>query len=217
MSILTRSNLRNLVCIIALAFAICGCKQQAHHRHNISPPTAILAAGDIAFRLGRSLQSNLIASSGDSGNSYSHVGIILPINNEWHVVHIEPKEDSFIDIIRHEPIEDFFAWEVASAGCVMRHKALTPPHREMITCYAQQLLEKKITFDHDYRASDSTSMYCTELVERIYMPTGISLSQGRHHTLPMVAEPVIMPSDIAENAELESIWRFNYEDLRPAR
>lgn len=99
----------------------------------------------------------------------------------------------------------------------MSYEALSPTQRDRIAIKTQELLDSRILFDHDYLLSDSTRMYCTELVENIYSEVGISLSEGRRRTLPLVREPLILPSDIAQNKNLRTLWHLSYDDLRPAR
>lgn len=217
MSILTRNNRCKYLCIILFTLLVAGCKQSQLLPQQISPPTSSFATGDLAFRLGRTLQSSLIASSADDSTRYSHVGVILFRNDSCLVVHIEPKDDNLPDEIRCEPIEDFFSPQAAVSGCVMRHDSLTTTQQDRVAARAIELLNSRILFDHDYLLSDTEEMYCTELVESIFSSVGISLSQGRRHTLPLVAEPLILPSDIAQNGALTTVWRFSYSDLRPAR
>ena len=168
MSILTRNNRCKHLCIILFALLAAGCKQSQSLPRQISPPTSSFATGDLAFRLGRTLQSNLIASSADDSVRYSHVGVILFRNDSCVVVHIEPKDDNLPDEIRCEPIEDFFSPQTAVSGCVMRHDSLTTAQQDRVAARAVELLNSRILFDHDYLLSDSEEMYCTELVESIF-------------------------------------------------
>ena len=217
MSILTRNNRCKHLCIILFALLAAGCKQSQSLPQQISPPTSSFATGDLAFRLGRTLQSSLIASSADDSMRYSHVGVILFRNDSCLVVHIEPINDNLPDEIRCELIEDFFSPQTAVSGCVMRHDSLTTTQQNRVATRAIELLNSKILFDHDYLLSDTEEMYCTELVESIFSSVGISLSQGRRHALPLVAEPLSLPSDIAQNDALTNVWSSSYSDLRPAR
>lgn len=217
MPISTRSNNRNLLITFILLLSLYGCGRTTQPVVLATPQIEKFSSGDIALRLGRTLQSELIASSGDSLTHYSHIGIILFRGDSCCVVHIEPDEKREADEILCEPIERFFASDVASAGCVMSYSALSTAQRDRIRTKTEKLLDSRILFDHDYLLSDSTQMYCTELVENIYSEAGISLSEGRRRTLPLVREPLILPSDIAENENLQTLWRFSYDDLRPAR
>ena len=215
MSISTRNNLCKYLCLFLL-LALFGCQQRCVEPPSITPPAEDFCASDLAFRLGRSLQSGLIASAGNGARSYSHIGIIIKQDSAMMVVHIEPDNTRPDERIISESIEDFFAYEDAVAGCVMRYNDLNVAQRDAVGRHAVRLINSGVEFDHDYRLSDTTAMYCTELVEYIFSLEKIDLSQSRCHALPLVAEPVILPSGIAENSNLTEIWQFAY-DLRPAR
>lgn len=206
MSILTRNNLCKLLIWLVLGTLI-----QCSTRHANTPPdipTEDFRSADIAFRLGRTLQSEAIASHGEGG--YSHVGIIIIADSTKLVVHIEPNRHTS-ELIKVERLEDFFHPDQALAGRVMRHKSLNDSLRQTISDYTTTLLHSHISFDHDYRLSDSTRMYCTELLERIFLRANISLSQGKTVRLPLAKEPVIMPSAIYENDSLTTIWSYRLE------
>ena len=215
MSISIRNNLCKYLYLFLL-LASSGCRQQIVEYPSVTPPVNKLCVGDIVFRLGRSLQSGFIASAGNGARSYSHIGIIIEQDSTLMVAHIVPDNTRSDERVLCESLGDFFAYEDAVAGCVMRYNGLNDVQRDAIEWHAVRLINSGIEFDHDYRQSDTTTMYCTELVEYVFSLENIDLSQSRRHTLPLVSEPIILPSDIAENNNLSKIWQFAY-DLRPAR
>lgn len=171
-------------------------------------PVEIFKSADIVFRLGRTIESDLIASSGNDTTHYSHVGVIINRNGNLSVVHIEPTPNREDDIIKEETLQDFFSSDKSLAGCVVRMGKLTLEECNIVQESALHLLDTNVKFDHDYRISDSHTMYCAELVEHIFSLTGNSLSQGRMHKLPFLQEPVILPSDIMQNSNLEVVWSY---------
>ncbi len=172
---------------------------------NVDIPVADFCQGDIVFRLGRTIQSSAIASQGAGG--YSHIGILIEVDSALQILHIEPSRQAS-EKIKTEALPEFFSAEQAVAGCVVRHNGISEPSRAAIADYAKYLLNSDISFDHDYLLSDSSRMYCTELVERVYSHVGISLSQEKKVRLPLAKEPVILPSAIYENDSLVSIWSY---------
>ena len=66
---------------------------------------------------------------------------------------------------------------------------------------------KNISFDHNYKLSDSTQMYCTELVYRAFLEIGIEITNVRHR-VPLVQEEVILPTDIFKSDKLVEVWRY---------
>lgn len=208
MSISHLNNLFKLFLLIVLALSV---RCSANHTVNnscVEIPVADFRPGDIVFRLGRTIQSNAIASQGAGG--YSHIGILVEVDSTLYVLHIEPSRQSS-EKIKTEVLPEFFSSNQAVAGCVMRYSAISEPSKEVLADYAKHLLDSDISFDHDYLLSDSSRMYCTELVERIYNRAGISLSQEKRVRLPLAKEPVILPSAIYENDSLVMIWNYRFD------
>ena len=212
MSTLALNNLRNTLYIILLSIAVAGCKNTPASLATPTIPTSDFHSADLAFRLGRTIESDLIARGGDTQNRYSHIGLIIESDSGLMVIDIEPSTDRNSEIIKAQSIEEFFSPERAIAGTVMRYDLNSD---QINTLYHKAIdhLNSSITFDHDYRMSDHSKMYCTELVEDIFHSVGISLSEGRSRKLPLAKESVILPSDISQNENLNTIWSY---DLRPA-
>ena len=208
MSISHLNNPFKLFLLVVLALSV---RCSANHTVNnscVEIPVADFRPGDIVFRLGRTIQSNAIASQGAGG--YSHIGILVEVDSVLCVLHIEPSRQSS-EKIKTEVLPEFFSSNQAVAGCVMRYSAISEPSKEVLADYAKHLLDSDIYFDHDYLLSDSSRMYCTELVERIYNRVGISLSQEKRVRLPLAKEPVILPSAIYENDSLVMIWNYRFD------
>ena len=175
----------------------------------IYPPIDSLHSADLVFRLGRTLQSEAIAAGADHTARYSHIGIIIRQANNISVVHIEPCRDGD-ERVKCETLEDFFAYDKAMSGAIVRIKNLTAEQRNQIQQAALSAATSPISFDHEYRLSDTTRMYCTELTEWAYSKADITLSEGRCHRLPLASEPVILPQDILKRADVVRIWGFTY-------
>jgi hypothetical protein len=140
---------------------------------------------------------------------FSHVGIIIRQADSLSVIHIEPCRDGD-EMVKCEKLEDFFAYDKAVSGAIVRLENLTDEQRDRIQQAALSATLSHINFDHDYILSDTTRMYCTELTEWAYSKADISLSEGRCHRLPLASEPVILPQDILKRADVVRIWGFTY-------
>lgn len=197
--------IRNSALCLLLSLVMAGCGNQ---EQIITPtiPIEKFRSADLAFRLGRSIESDVIAARGEGG--YSHIGVIVSSDSGLRVVHIEPSR-SQAEIIRSETLEEFFHPDRALAGAVMRFDGIDSLQRGVVERRATNLLAAKISFDHDYILSDSNAMYCTELAEWIFQQIGISLYEDRRQDLPFAREAVILPSDIYVNENLESIWHYS--------
>ena len=213
MSTLALNNIRKALYIILLSITVAGCKNTPASLAAPTIPTSDFHSADLAFRLGRTIESDLIARGGDTQNRYSHIGLIIESDSGLMVIDIEPSTDKNSETIKAQTIEDFFSPERAIAGAIMRYNDLNSNQINTLNHKAIDLLNSSITFDHDYCLSDRSKMYCTELVEDIFHSVGISLSEGRSRKLPLAKENVILPSDISQNENLSTIWSY---DLRPA-
>ena len=212
MPISTLNRLTSIIFILtSVALSGCGTTPSAPSLRHVEPlslPIDSRRSADLAFRLGRTLQSSAIAAGADNESRYSHIGIILRQADDVSVIHIEPCRDGD-DGVKRESLEDFFASDKASAGAIVRLSNLTDSQRQVISQHLLLAAHSKIGFDHDYSLSDTTRMYCTELTEWAYSKADINLSEGRRHPLPLASEAVILPSDILQRDDITPIWTFS--------
>lgn len=174
-------------------------------------PTDSFLPGDIAFRRGESLVSDIVLFN-DKDGKYSHVGVIVCQDDSLMVAHAVPGEaesrDDF-DRVKIEPIERFFHPDRAVHGEVMRLE-ISPVQRDYISRQAIAKAEAKIRFDHGYNAADTTKLYCTEFVQLIFANSGVDLCQGRvtHIACPGYVNDCLMPSDVYRNKNLNTIFSY---------
>ncbi len=209
------TSARNKICktlfftLLLLSF---GCTSHTPKQYpTLQIPTSKFHSADLAMRLGRTIESDLIARSGESDNRYSHIGLIIESDSGLIVVDIEPSTDKKSEQIKVQSLKEFFSPIRAISGAVFRYNDLDSAKINTLKYCAIKHLNSSITFDHDYQLTDTMSMYCTELVENIFHSVNISLNEGRARKLPLAKEAIIMPSDISQNKNLEKIWSY---DLR---
>ena len=164
-------------------------------------PISNLRSGDIAFRLGRTLESRVIATEG----GYSHVGIVILHDSTLQIAHIEPSRGGS-ELTKYESLEQFFHPDNATSGAVMRIEGLGSEQQASVENYLFSC--KNISFDHDYKLSDTTQMYCTELAFRAFSEIGLDITDGIRHRVPLAQEEVILPADIFRNERLVEIWQY---------
>lgn len=167
--------------------------------------------GDIAFRRGESMVSEVVMYN-DVDGKYSHVGIVVDSDSGLMVVHSVPGENAKnpnYDLIVIESIERFFAPEVAEKGEILRMD-LDSSQRSLLSKFAIEKVCQKVPFDHNYDLSDTTKLYCTELLQHLYEKIGVDLAQGRITSInvPGMSNDYIMPSDIYHNNKLKSIFIY---------
>lgn len=177
---------------------------------SILPADTELKAGDIVFRCGTGMLSQVVLNADDG--TYSHVGIVVDSAGRKMVVHAVPDEPDFPgdpDRVKMEGIDRFYDTGRASTGAVKRHQDEAAASKAAHA--AKEMYRRNILFDHDFDDSDSTELYCSELVERAYMKAGHDIAEGRRHQYQMPAitrNPIIMPSDIYESSQLKLIRVF---------
>ncbi len=198
------------ILVIVISFGMTQCVS-AEQKQTIQIPIDKLQQGDIAFRRGEGIISEVVIHS-DTKGMYSHIGVIVKHNDSLKVVHAVPGEPDFkgdFDRVKLEPIELFFAPARASRGEIMRI-SLPDSTLNIINNFAIEKALKKIKFDHDYNINDTTELYCTELVQLLFSHVGISLAENRSTAIniPGMSGNYIMPSDIYENKELISVYKY---------
>ena len=188
------------------AIALVACSQ----KHENAFANIAFQQGDLVFREGIGAKSEAVRYA-DSSSIYSHVGIIVLKDSVFQVVHITPgerKADEKVDIIKMELIEEFWRSDRARHGAVYRLK----DNRTGIDAAKQalRLLQKEISFDHDYNLDDTTEMYCTEFVWYCYAQTGTDISFEKRSVLnmPLYTGTYIFPSDIYRNSDFILIYNF---------
>lgn len=170
-----------------------------------------LKEADLVFRTGRSLASRVVLAS-DSDGYYSHIGIIVKQNNSLLVAHAVPGESQLHepDIVKTESISDFFNNDKAKSGCIMRLD-ITTEQKHQIAMYAFQKAQCGTLFDHQYDLSDTTKLYCTELVWMAYQSAGIDITNNtrKYINFSKFKGDMIFPSHIQKNEKLKPVFTFN--------
>ena len=103
--------------------------------------------------------------------------------------------------VKCEPVDRFFAADRAVCGAVMRVKADSLLCAGA-ACHAGRLALERVLFDHDYDLTDTTRLYCTELVDFVYRTQGIDLPEGGFHG------DFLLPSDLFESGKLDLLFEF---------
>ncbi len=172
------------------------------------PNELTLQSGDIVFREGSSIESSTV-NAVDKQTHYTHVGIVININQQTHVLHAVPNErdDNEKDSVKLEPISQFFRSDRATSGCIMRpkieHFDTTLIYNECMKIYSRRPL-----FDNTFNLNDTTSYYCTELIYHIFKNThNIDISQNIRQHYPLFP-PLILCSSIYTHPHLRKIHQF---------
>lgn len=192
-----------------LCLWLCSCG--GNKKTTIMPEDLQLKAGDVVLRRGSGLTSRAVLMA-DKGGTYSHVGIVADSAGVMVVVHAVPGEPDYKgdpDRVKMEPATKFYARINAETGCVMRCADSTVAERAAEV--AVRVYRRGTLFDHDYDESDTTRMYCCELVEFAYMMAGLPLATAPRHNFNgpgLQFDNIMLPSDFLKSPHLWQVVAF---------
>lgn len=186
------------------------CSDNTGREGSILPADLQLQEGDVVFRRGGGFTSHAVLMA-DRGGIYSHVGIVADSAGQLMVVHAVPGEPDYEgdeDRVKMDCPADFFAKTRASRGAVYRptdSQAARLAARQAMATYRRRAL-----FDHDYDDSDTTAMYCTELVVHAYSKSRRPLRGLTRHHLHLVGfeADCVLPSDLVHCKNFKEITTF---------
>ena len=195
----------------ALAFSMAMCtKGNVEEEYSLLPDSCHLRPGDLVFRRGTGLTSRAVIVA-DHGGRFSHIGIVTDSAGIAMVVHAVPGEPDYEgdpDRVKMEPASKFYSSINASLGEVCRPTDSIAGKTAAEAAVA--IYRRGVLFDHQYDDSDTTRMYCTQLVMECYRKAGIELTGAPSHTfnLPGMSCTCWLPSDIYHSPYLRPIYAF---------
>lgn len=205
------------ICAILLFFSffLWGCSQkndseQVHGFKCIMPDDVQLQTGDVVFRRGTGMASRVILKL-DTASNYSHSGIVVNYNGKKMIAHAvadEPDFEGDVDRVKMDTPEVYFSDHYAQCGEVCRIQDDSIAHKAAEI--AIRAYERKVLFDHQYDDTDTTEMYCAELVVYAYNRAGLDLVSAERHEVivPKFYAKCIFPSDLLNSKYLKSIYKF---------
>ncbi len=129
-----------------------------------------LQDGDIILRKGRSMVSDLIARSFENSRRMSHCGIILNSAGGYEVVHTISGSISEQDGIRKDTLQDFVLGADKANVYILRSRNIR--NQRLIRDNVTQLLSQNPPFDHNFDLEDSSRLYCTEMIRKVFLDAG---------------------------------------------
>ncbi len=170
--------MKTLLTIIFTAFMLASCGEK--EQRSILPEGCELRAGDVVFRRGSGLTSRAVLAA-DRNGAYSHIGIVVDSCGVMMVVHAVPGEPDYEgdpDRVKMDTPQRFFSSMNARIGEVKRLCGDSATAARAAR-FAMEVYRRGTLFDHDYDDSDTTKMYCCELVDFVYRKPGGLSPDGR--------------------------------------
>ena len=163
-------------------------------------PLDEIEEGDLAFRCGPGVFSRAVTTTEDDGR-YSHIGVIVLEDGKWKVVHAVPGETEFkgdFDRVKMEDLDLFFSPERACRGSIVHTGLRDSLQVRSLRRRAIRAARDSVRFDNSYLLEDSTEVYCTEFIWRLYRQSGIDLSEGRRRYVNVlyIKGNVILPEHL---------------------
>ena len=198
--------------VILLPLCMLACSDRARLQSGtILPDSVQLKAGDVVFRRGSGFTSHAVLLAEGQEGVYSHTGIVVDSAGVLMIVHAVPGEPDYEgdeDRVKMERPEEFFLLTKAQQGAIYRHKDSTKALSA--ARQAWQTYQRHPRFDHDYDASDTTALYCTELVLYAYRQARAPLKGVKCHHLHLVGfeSDCFLPSDLRKSSDLKLVVAF---------
>ncbi|MGE3614182.1 MAG: YiiX/YebB-like N1pC/P60 family cysteine hydrolase [Sulfurimonas sp.] len=155
-------------------------------------------SGDIVFRQENSIVSRIFAEAENS--EYAHIGIIFNKDNETFVVHSEIADGE--DGLRVQKWNDFI--KNANRWMVTRHNKNVSLSK--INFAIEKYIRLKPKFNLAFSHGNKDKMYCTELVNAIYLDAydiELAKTKTKYSTFEFIST-----KDIYQNKDLNLIRKF---------
>ncbi|MDD4210278.1 MAG: YiiX/YebB-like N1pC/P60 family cysteine hydrolase [Bacteroidales bacterium] len=131
---------------------------------------SLLKEGDLIFRQGFGLISDIIAGRTKETYTISHCGILCKdSNNEWIVIHTVSNTLAEIDGIQSDNLSRFVKNSKENSILILRYKNACDSTNTLIKQKSFYYLNKQIAFDDSFDMQDTSEFYCTELIRHIFL------------------------------------------------
>lgn len=157
--------------------------------------TQNLRHGDLLFREGKTLASEMARKASTRDRRFSHVGIVFKEEKEFFVIHaIHDEHKGFHGVVR-ESLAGFLA-DGNAFGAYRMNLEKSAVHE--IAQRAKTLFEQKTPYDHNYDLTESEKLYCTEFIFHLFQGAALESLVGRTEFL---GKEVIAIDDIYEDRD----------------
>lgn len=149
----------------------------------------------------------------DESSPYSHTGIVRISNDSVFVIHSVPAETfSEKDVVKIEPLNYFLIRDRATAIAVYRLRNDDSFKASGVSKIALYYARMKTPFDSAFDLNDDSKLYCTELVWKCYLKSGINLTEDvvENIKIPLKKGPIILPGTLLKSKNLKLIYSQNF-------
>jgi len=165
-----------------------------------------MKSGDIIFRKGKSLISNIVLL-GNPNSQYSHVGVVIKESDSIYIIHAIPSENKGdADFIKKESLSSFCDLLFAEQIAIYRLKE----DKSIVSTisFLNNMYDRRINFDNDFNLESDSAVYCTELVWKAFKKSGIDLIDNEFDEISYILsrKKCIFPSRLTNSCHLELVF-----------
>jgi len=135
----------------------------------------MIRSGDLVFRKGRGIFSDIFKKIGDIDSPFSHVGIVYIEGNDVFTIHTEASELTGVGCAKKEQLSKFIDSRNAVTYAFYSIDGLGSASIKQVLKTALKYVNDKIPFDTKFNLRDDDKLYCTELVYKAFKTVGIDL------------------------------------------
>ncbi len=174
-------KVKNIITITAafLLFLVAGCATQAKKQVSesirvslqqnnffllqLDSITKIIKEGDIIFRGGTDIESNIIKQFSLKDKTFSHCGIAIKKREQLYIVHILGGVDNMNGSIMEQSVDSFINYpQNESLGIYTANLKSEQIH--LLKHFLDSVQIKKVSFDIKFNFKTKDKLYCTELL-----------------------------------------------------
>jgi uncharacterized protein YycO len=146
----------------------------------------------------------------DPGTNFSHVGLVCLINGAPFIVHAVPGEpdENGDELVKCDRPDEFLSPEKASHFAVCRMTSDTADYSRKAAKTALSFFKARIPFDKAFDIKTDNKLYCTELIWKAYLASGVNITNNQFHQLKLgfPADSIILPGHILNSEMLTIIY-----------
>ena len=168
--------------------------------------TSQFQTGDLLFVRGMSWRSRIVLLINGGGSDFSHVGLVWRRNGRPFVIHATPTSSDKPEGggVMVDPLRKFLSTKHVLQAALYRVKDRKGDIAKRAAATAQRYAAQALPFDHEFDASTSSKLYCTELIWRAYREAELNLLS----TFSESASDPLLPAALSQSRLLTEVARF---------
>jgi uncharacterized protein YycO len=130
---------------------------------------ALIQDGDVILRYGHGFVSDYIVNTFKEEFNISHCGIVKRTDDKLEVIHSESSSFLSKEGIQKQDFDSFTDAGHKNSVIIVRFNQCEPESLKKITRIAEYYLKKEIPFDYAFDHTDTSVMYCSEIIWHIFL------------------------------------------------